>query len=133
MHALEAETLLAALAEREPTVVAAAASTVESAACRARLAELDVAVVWLHASPAFLARRFASSPHRPAFGPDVEAFLRDQARRREHLFESLRSIVVDVEDRPPDDLVAVIITSLRSRAARGSCAGGRPRRMPRSR
>jgi shikimate kinase len=116
MHRLEAEALQAALDEQNGSVIAAAASTIDSADCRARLVEPGVAAVWLRAAPALLAKRFESSPHRPRFGPDVEAFLRDQARRRNPLFEAVDPIEIDVDDGAPDDLAETIIRRLPGRA-----------------
>jgi shikimate kinase len=113
MHRLEADTLLAALDEKGSSVITAAASTIESGECRERLAGADVAVVWLRASPTVLARRFASSPHRPAFGSDVEGFLRDQAERRDPLFASVDPIAIDVDDGTPDEIADRISQSLR--------------------
>jgi shikimate kinase len=111
MHALEADDLLSAL-DGEPAVIAAAASTIESEACRQALGASDVAVVWLRGLPAVLAARFASGSHRPSFGTDPQTFIADQARRREPLFESLASIVVDIDRRTADEVLAAVVTQL---------------------
>jgi shikimate kinase len=111
MHALEADDVLAAL-RSEPSVIAAAASTIESEACRAALAAEDVVVVWLHGSPALLADRFVSGSHRPSFGSDPQTFIAEQLRRRGPLFESLQPITVDIEDRSKEEIVAVILEAL---------------------
>jgi len=103
MHALEARHLLDALAEPGPSVISAAASTVEVPACRSAMTAPDVAVVWLRATPRVLARRFRSAElHRPEFGDSPEAFLTDQAARREPLFASLEPIVIDVDAISPN-------------------------------
>ncbi len=71
LHRAEARALLDALATDESDVICAAASVIEDPAARAGLARDDVAVIWLRASPAILARRFASDDeHRPIYGPD---------------------------------------------------------------
>ena len=114
MHEIEAEQLLADLARAERNVVAAAASTIESEACRSRLREADVLVVWLRGSPGVLAARFDSSRPRPSFGADVEAFLREQAARRSPLFESLDPLTIDIERKEPTRIVDEIATRIAS-------------------
>jgi shikimate kinase len=112
MHDVEAEELLAAMARPERSVVAAAASTIESEACRVTLSAPDVAVVWLRGSPELLASRFDSGRHRPRFGTDVEAFSRDQARRREPLFDAVDPRTIDIDGRDPSTIVAAILAEL---------------------
>ena len=58
LHRIEADVLLDALASQEPSVIAAAASTIEDA--RVRDALRDARVVWLRADPAVLAARLPS-------------------------------------------------------------------------
>jgi shikimate kinase len=108
MHEIEAEELLETL-RAEPCVIGAAASTIESDACRAALREPGVVVVWLRGSPELLASRFDSSRHRPRFGSDVEAFLRDQASLRHPLFESVEPVTIDIDHRDPPEIVAEIL------------------------
>lgn len=104
MHALEAEQILRRLAERGPSVIGAAASTIEVAEVRAALERPDVMPVWLRANPAMLARRFETKDqHRPEFGDSPLAFLTEQANRRHPLFESIDPIAIDVDrTRPPE-------------------------------
>ena len=106
MHALEATQLLEALADPEPTVISAAASTVDVPECREALTAPDVGVVWLRASPEVLARRFASSDkHRPEFGDSPLQFLTEQAVRRDPLFASLDPVIIDVDAIRPREAV----------------------------
>lgn len=113
MHEREAQQLLDALADPEPSVIAAAASTIEVAACRDAMRGPDVAVVWLRASPAVLAQRFESKDrHRPEFGSSPEAFLTEQAERRNPLFESVDPIVIDVDRIRPDEAAAQAMAAL---------------------
>lgn len=66
------------LAAPEPLVVAAGGGAVCRAANRARLAGPDVAVVWLDATPSFLASRLrgsGSAQHRPLLDVDPLAAL----------------------------------------------------------
>ena len=114
MHGLEAAQLRDALAEPGPSVISAAASTIDVPECRAALAAPGVFVVWLRASPEVLARRFASADeHRPAYGESPAAFLAEQAARREPLLASLDPIVVDVDSIGPDEAVARVMEALR--------------------
>jgi shikimate kinase len=114
MHALESQQLLDALEEPVPSVISAAASTVEDPACRAALTAPDVVVIWLRASPRVLARRFVSADqHRPEFGASPEAFLAEQAAKREPLLASLDPIVIDVDDISPSKAAAQALEALR--------------------
>ncbi len=113
MHALEARQLLDALAAPEPSVISAAASTVEVPDCRAALTTPDVTVVWLRAWPATLAKRFvARDQHRPEFGSSPEVFLAEQAARRNPLFASLHPIAVDVDGIRPSQAAAQALEAL---------------------
>ena len=113
MHDLESEHLRDALAGPEPSVISAAASTVDVPQCRAALEAPDVAVVWLRASPEVLARRFASSDkHRPVFGDSPLQFLTEQAARRNPLFASLDPLVVDVDAIRPRHAVERVVEAL---------------------
>lgn len=113
MHALEAKHLLEALADLEPSVISAAASTVDVPECREALRAPDVEVVWLRASPGVLARRFASSDeHRPEFGDSPLQFLTEQAARRDPLFASLDPVVVDVDAIRPREAVTRALEAL---------------------
>ncbi len=113
MHALEARLLLDALADPEPSVISAAASTVEVPECRAAMGASDIAVVWLRAAPEILAKRFsAKDRHRPEFGSSPEAFLAEQAERRNPLFASLDPIVIDVDRIRPREAAAQAMAAL---------------------
>jgi shikimate kinase len=113
MHALEARQLRDALDEPGPSVISAAASTVEVPDCRAAMTEPDVAVVWLRATPEVLAQRFTSADrHRPEFGASPEDFLARQSARREPLLASLDPIVVDVDAIDPDEAAARAMEAL---------------------
>jgi shikimate kinase len=114
MHRREAAQLLDALASPEPNVVSAAASVVEDRDARAAMLKPGVAVIWLHASPEVLASRFASDPHRPAYGPVPEAFLAEQAARREPLVAGIDAQRIDVDGLTPDEVVARTMEALAS-------------------
>ncbi len=112
MHARESAQLLDALGGPGPNVDSAAASVVEDPAARTAMVAPGVVVIWLHASPAVLAGRFGSEPHRPAYGDSPEAFLADQAARREPLLRALGAHVIDVDGLTPDEVVAQAMEAL---------------------
>jgi shikimate kinase len=115
MHALEAQQLLEALADPQPSVIAAAASTIDVPDCRAALRGPEVAVVWLRAAPRVLARRFDSrTRHRPEYGPSREAFLRDQAASRGPLLASVDPVVIDADTVGPGEAAELVLRALRA-------------------
>jgi shikimate kinase len=115
MHALEADHVLDRLGEREPSVIAAAASTIEIPEVRSALLRPDVAPIWLRAEPSVLASRFkAKDQHRPEFGDSPFEFLSDQAARRNPLFASVDPIVIDVDRVRPPQAAARAIEALAS-------------------
>jgi len=121
MHAREAAQLLDSLASAEPNVVSAAASVIDDPATRAAMTAPGVAVIWLHARPDVLAERFASAPHRPAYGDSPETFLAEQAARREPLLGAIDAHVIDVDGLTPDEVVAQAMNAV----AGGSGSPGR--------
>jgi len=114
MHAREAAQMLDALAAPESSVVSAAASVIDDPAARSAMTVPGVAVIWLHARPDVLAERFGSGPHRPAYGDSPEAFLADQAARREPLLRAIGAHVIDVDGLTPDEVVARAVEALQS-------------------
>jgi shikimate kinase len=120
MHELERRQLLDALADPGNSVIAAAASVVDSQACRDALRAPGVTVVFLTASPGVAAARFESSEHRPWFGSDPQTFLAEQAAARYPLFRSVDPIELATDDVAPPALVDAALDGL---LARGACAG----------
>lgn len=112
MHDLEARHLLRALAAPGPCVVAAAASTIDDAACRAALVGPGVTTIWLKADPEVLARRFDRQGHRPRFGRSPRELLTEQAREREALFRSLDPVEIETGDEEPAEIVRVALAAL---------------------
>jgi shikimate kinase len=115
MHELEAAHLLKALAESEPNVVAAAASTIDDPACRRALAASDVTVIWLEADPEALAERFDDERHRPRFGRPPVELLTQQAEERAPLFRALDPIAIEADGRTPEEVVAIALAELANR------------------
>jgi shikimate kinase len=96
---LEADTFEDLLEHHEPCVIAAGGGLVVRAENRARLRRPDVTVVFLDASPAFLASRVASRPHRPLLdGTESprEVLARLHADRAV-LYAEVADVTVDVE------------------------------------
>jgi shikimate kinase len=114
MHRREARQLIDALASSEPNVISAAASVVEDPDARAAMMTPRVAVIWLHATPEVLADRFDSDTHRPAYGPDPEAFLAEQAARRAPLVEAVGAHRIDADGLTPDEVVERTMETLAS-------------------
>lgn len=115
LHALEARILLETLATegpmaQGPTVVCAAASTVDDERCRAALADATL-VVWLDAPTDVLAQRVPSGGHRRAQTP-WEASAAHAARQRR--FAAVADLRLDAT-APTDELVARISDELARR------------------
>lgn len=96
LHDLEAEIAMAALDLEEPAVIGPAASVIEVDSVRDALPHHIV--VWLTASPEYLAGRAVEKEHRPLLdeGDPVELF-RKQMAAREPLAVAVADLVVDVE------------------------------------
>jgi shikimate kinase len=82
-------------ATRAPLVISAGGGAVTDADNRAVLATTAF-VVWLRASPAFLASR-VSAQHRPLLADDAEATLARLEAERRVAYESVADATVDVE------------------------------------
>ncbi|GAA0609331.1 hypothetical protein GCM10009547_09260 [Sporichthya brevicatena] len=115
-HAAEAAVLLDVLAGDGPAIVTAAASTIESAACRRALAERAF-VVWLRADPQHLAARASAGAGRP-WDVDVEAQLRAQVRGRHPLYERVADLTTDTSDLDPSQTVDLLVRRIRRRTTR---------------
>ena len=113
MHRLEKEHLLGALAQDEPSVIAAAASTIDEPEARAALQAPGVQVIWLRASTPVLARRFVRRRHRPLFGRRPESLLAEQAERRAPLFAALHPIEIETEGKSVPQVVEAALEALR--------------------
>ncbi len=113
MHAREADQVLGALADAEPSVIAAAASVVDVPSCLDAMRAPDVLVVWLRAAPEVLAERFTSADHRPAYGDSPEAFLARQLELRGGALASVADLIVDVHGQSPDEVAAHVLEALR--------------------
>jgi shikimate kinase len=112
MHELEARHLLQALEAAEPSVIAAAASTIDDPACRAALVAPGVRTIWLKADPDVLARRFDRERHRPRFGRSPGDLLAEQARDRDALFRSLHPVELETGGQGTSEVVEQALAAL---------------------
>ena len=103
-RAEEARVLAEALSGPEPVVVSAAGGVVLSESNRKLLTQSGT-VVWLRADPQTLARRVGTGEGRPLLGDDPAAALVDLYEVRRPLYESVASVVVDVDGLSPHQVV----------------------------
>jgi DNA-binding IclR family transcriptional regulator/shikimate kinase len=109
LHELEARHLLEALESTNPTVICAAASTVEVESCRHALADPRAFTVWLNPSPMVLSERFATGAHRPTYGYNPLEFLSQQRRAREPLFKECASMTIEPGKSTTSEVVGQIL------------------------
>jgi len=110
LHRAEEAVLLEALAAEIPAVIAAAASTIESAAVRSALRE-RAWVVWLRADPATLAARLPGSDARPLQRRDPATLVREQSQRRDPMFAEAADLIAETSDIAPDGVVAKVVVA----------------------
>jgi shikimate kinase len=113
LHALEAETLVAALDRAEPAVVAAAAAAVVEPAVQATLR--NQVVVYLRAAPEVLAARIEHETdddgHRPFVAGGAGRVLAKQFAARDERYREIATLVVDAgreAGRVVDEIMAVV-------------------------
>jgi shikimate kinase len=107
LRAMESRVLSEAINGPTPVVIAVAGGAVLAETNRALLLRSGV-VVWLRASIATLVDRVQRGEPRPRLGDDPERALRDLYVARHPLYASVASIVIDVDDLVPDEVVARI-------------------------
>jgi shikimate kinase len=107
LRILESRALAEAIAHPVPVVVAAAGGVVLSESNRALLVRSGV-VVWLRASIETLSERVLHGESRPRLGADPARSLRDLYLARHSLYASVAGFVIDVDDLPPEEVVARI-------------------------
>jgi shikimate kinase len=111
LHAAEAEAVRAALAASDPSVIAAAASTITDPAVR-RALRRDAFVVWVRANANTLAARLRGSGTRPFAGEDPRRLVAQQALERDPLFEPVADLAVESDRSAPAAAVARILEAL---------------------
>ena len=105
---LESEALADAVNLPEPVVIAAAGGVVLDLDNRALLRKAGT-VVWLRARPETLVRRVRPGDHRPLLADDPLGVLTLLADQREDLYREVTDVVVDVDGRDRDDVIAEIV------------------------
>lgn len=97
-RAIEADVLEELLEHHEPAVIASGGGVVLTGESRQRLRQPTVTVVWLDASPSFLASRVEHQGHRPLLaGEEPRDVLTRLHAERAPLYEEVADLVVDVE------------------------------------
>jgi shikimate kinase len=107
-RAAESRVLAAALGGDASVVVSAAGGVVLSAENRSLLARSGT-VVWLRADPELLVRRVGSGVGRPLLEDDPATRLVSLEQERRPLYQSLATVVVDVDHLSPDQVVERIL------------------------
>lgn len=109
LHGVERGMLLGALASDEPTIITAAASTLDDELCREAMRRRAF-VVALQAPVDVLLERIAAGRHRRSIDPDEFAALMD---RRTALFPDVADLILD-STLPVDDLLAAVVRAVPS-------------------
>lgn len=113
---LESEVMLECVNRQVPAVVAAAGGAVNRASTREHIAHAQkrgtVAVVWLHASTDVLEKRTARGGHRPLLDTDRRGTLERLAAERSPFYSEISDIVVDVSERSPESVVALVVEAM---------------------
>ena len=112
-RSLETEMLRIALASEQPAVVAAAGGAVLNPENREALSVADARVVWLCADTATLLERVAAGAavtgHRPLLDDDPAGTLQRMFDEREALYREVADMIVVVDDRSIDEVVAAVV------------------------
>lgn len=117
----EAAVVASICARAESHVVATGGGVVVAAATRELLADSRHVVVWLRASPAFLASRVTRKPddgRRPLLGDDARANLERLDAERRDRYASVADVVIDVEpvmhpgDHPKQQIADLVLDVL---------------------
>jgi 3-dehydroquinate synthase len=107
LRSLESRVLAEAIAHPLPVVVAVAGGAVLSETNRALLLRSGV-VVWLRASIETLSERVEHGGMRPRLGAEPARALRELYLARHPLYAAVAGFVIDVDDLPPEEVVARI-------------------------
>lgn len=118
---VEEEVMAAICARTDPHVVATGGGAVLSPATRELLTAPGHTVIWLRASPGFLASRVTRKPDtgaRPLLGDDALANLERLDAERRDLYATVADVVIDIEpvmragDRPRRRLADLVVETL---------------------
>lgn len=98
---LETESLVQALADPRPTVIAAAGGVVLASANRDALRAADAVVVWIDAPNAVLVERATRGSHRPALDDDPLRMFESMRARRTALYDEVSDHRIEIGDDSP--------------------------------
>ncbi|MHC1745448.1 MAG: shikimate kinase [Syntrophobacteraceae bacterium] len=120
----EAE-LLARLGEGERLVVATGGGAVLRPTNRKTLTE-HFHVVWLRARKSTILARLSQDPRTAEYRPPLtglsrEAEIETLLAERKPLYETVADLVLDTDDKRPDELVANLMMGLRGSADKATC------------
>lgn len=111
---LERAAVLQALRSTRPVVLATPGGVVVDPAMAEAVARADVDTVYLRASARTLAGRVGGDDHRPLLGDDpgtaIVALLRERAGR----YKDLADVIIDVDDRSPDEVAGAVLVAVAS-------------------
>jgi shikimate kinase len=113
LHRAEAATVLDALQCAEPSVIAAAASTINDPRVRRALSN-RAWVVWLRADAETLVARLGESPTRPFRDRDPVRLVAEQSNERDVLFSDVADMTVDTGAAAVDEAVTSVLASART-------------------
>lgn len=120
LHRIEGRVVEQILAMPAPLVAGIPGSAVDSATTREHLRARGT-VVWLRARIATLAERVGDGSSRPFFaGRDVTEVLTELYAGRAPAYEAVAHLVVDVDERSPEQVAAWILDNLDAAGAAGS-------------
>jgi shikimate kinase len=111
LHEAESEAVRAALDASEPSVIAAAASSITDPTVRSALRN-DAFVVWMRADPHALAARLPGSSTRPFAKEEPAQLVARQALERDPLFEQVADLAVATDRSTPAAIVAQLLEKL---------------------
>ncbi len=108
-RALETQVLIDALADPEPSVIAAAGGVVLREENRALLRDGRSRIVWLCADPGHLVERVTGGGHRPLLDDDPEGALRKMAADRQALYREVAHAIVRTDGRTVFEVVEAVL------------------------
>ncbi len=125
LHAREAEHLRTCLAERPAPIIAAASSVLDDPECRAEMK--PALVVWLDATPEFVAEKIAAKPYRPRFGMEPLALATELHERRAASFEEVADLRFPRPATSKHEVARAVLDHLERRSHDTGLSGAPPR------
>lgn len=115
-RSLESDVMRECVQRKDHVVVAAAGGAVNLSSTRQVIQDVQkegrVSVVWLHAPTEVLEKRTSRGAHRPLLDEDRRGTLERLAKERSPFYAEISDIVVDVSERSPESVVALIVEAM---------------------